>query len=361
MTTMTAELVPSVEPMHVVAETVAPRRRKRPATLANGDRVGAWRIERELGRGGMGAVYAAVHSGFGKRAALKICHGSVLGPTFTMETFLREARIVHMVDHPGVVDVFATGSYDKRPYLAMERLTGKTLGERLDEGPLPRAEAIDILLEICDVLQAAHTAGVIHRDLKLDNVFLLDSPGAGGRRVKLLDWGVARIQGEPDPMTGMVAGTLTYVAPDQIRGEDITPAADLYSLGVVAYMLLLGAPPFSSPSDLELIKMHLHECPPAPEKRWLDIPAPLARLMLALLAKQPGDRPSLDEVMRVLGDTRALLVPRRSLFSKLTVPPVPPVDVLGRPAPGFAMGNRVLGALVGFAALAASAATWLVG
>lgn len=358
MTTMTAELAPSVVP-HAMAPTTALRRR---ALLASGDRVGPWRIERELGRGGMGTVYAVVHAGFGKRAALKLCHGSVLGPTFTMETFLREARIVHMIDHPGVVDVFATGSFDKRPYLAMERLTGMTLGQRLDDGPLHHHEAIDILLEICDVLAAAHAAGVVHRDLKLDNMFLLDAPGAGGRRIKLLDWGVARIAGEPDPMTGMIAGTLTYVAPDQIRGEAITPASDLYSLGVVAYMLLLGVPPFSSPSDLALVKMHLHECPPPPEKYWVDIPAPLARTMLALLAKQPAHRPSLTEIVDVLTATRALLLPRRSLFSRVhKVPRVPPVDVLGRPAPLFASTNRVVGALLGVAALAASAATWIVG
>ena len=236
----------------------APKERPaRPAKLEPGQRVGAWRVEHELGRGGMGAVYAVTHNGFGKRAALKLCHASILGADFTAATFLREARIVHLVGHPGVCDVFATGTYDNRPYLAMERLAGVTLGALAARAELPRAAALELLIELCDVLAAAHDAGVVHRDLKLDNVFVLDELGAGGRRVKLLDWGVARILGELDPMRGMIAGTLTYVAPDQIRGDDVGPPADVYSLAVVAYQLLLDGPPFASCSDLELLQQHL--------------------------------------------------------------------------------------------------------
>lgn len=365
-TSLTADLAPIGSPAAVMQAVEAPvtprRRRKRAATLAFGDRIGPWRVEREIGRGGMGSVWAVVHNGFGKKAALKLCHASVLGPQFTMETFLREARIVHLVDHPGVVDVFATGTFERRPYLAMERLAGKTLGQRIDDAPLSRVDAIDYLLEICDVLASAHRAGIVHRDLKLDNVFVLDTPGAGGRRTKLLDWGVARILGEDDPMKGMIAGTLTYVAPEQIRGDEITTAADLYSLGVMAYMMLLGAAPFSSPSDLDLIKQHLHAPPPAPEGRWLDIPPALARLLVKLLSKDPAQRPSMEEVVTVLQDTRALLVPRKSLFGRIaTLPPLPPLDVLGRPAPLASGKHRVLGAAFGVVTLAASAAMWLVG
>src|SRR5205085_11112348 len=144
-----------------------------------GSRIGAWRIERELGRGGMATVYAVVHTRFGKRAALKLAHPAILGPKFTPQTFLREARIANLVDHPGVTEVFATGSYGGRPYLAMERLRGRSLGARLDDGELPHELALDVLIELCDVLEAAHTAGVIHGDLKVDNVFMLDEPGAG--------------------------------------------------------------------------------------------------------------------------------------------------------------------------------------
>src|SRR5262245_8974284 len=133
--------------------TTASRRRRRTA-LTPGARIGAWRIERELGRGGMATVYSVVHTRFGKRAALKLAHDGILGPQFTRETFLREARIANLVDHPGVTEVFATGSFAGRPYLAMERLRGRSLGALLEDGPLPHDSALDILLELCDVLAA---------------------------------------------------------------------------------------------------------------------------------------------------------------------------------------------------------------
>jgi serine/threonine-protein kinase len=249
----------------------------------------------------MASVHAVVHTKFGKRAAIKIAHRSVLGDQLSAATFLREARIVHAVDHPAVIDVFATGSNDGRPYMVMERLAGKSLGQRVDDGPpMPRREAIGYLLEMCDVLHAAHAAGIVHRDIKLDNIFVCDTPFADGRRVKLLDWGVARIDGEEDPFRGLIAGTLTYVAPEQIRGDTLTPAADVYSLAVLAYHLFCRRPPFSASNDLQLIHQHLRAEPPKPSIAWEDIPTELEDLLLRMLAKQPEDRPSLEEVERIL-------------------------------------------------------------
>jgi serine/threonine-protein kinase len=303
------------------------RKRRRPATLAAGMRIGAWRVERELGRGGMATVYAVVHRRFGKRAALKLAHRKVLGPQFTPETFLREARIANLINHHGVAEVFATGTYDGRPYLAMERLAGRSLGARLDDGALPRDEAFEILLELCDVLAAAHAAGVVHRDLKLDNVFLLDD--GEGRRIKLLDWGMARIAGEADPLRGLVAGTLAYVAPEQLRGDDVAPAADVYALAVLAYLLLLGGAPFASRSELELIHKHLHDVPPRPRARWPEIPPALDALLVAMLAKQPELRPALADVVHGLREAREQIRPRKRRWYE--PPELPPVDIIGRP------------------------------
>jgi eukaryotic-like serine/threonine-protein kinase len=264
--------------------------------LARSSRVSSWKVEGELGRGGMSSVHAVVHTKFGKRAAIKIAHRSVLGSGgMSAKTFWREARIVHAVDHPAVIDVFATGSYDSRPYLVMEKLVGTPLGRRVDQGPIPRREAIEILLELCDVLRAAHNAGVIHRDLKLDNVFVCATPFADGRRIKLLDWGVAYVEGEDDPFRGLIAGTLTYVAPEQIRGDALTGAADIYSLAVLAYHLLCRRPPFAGP-DLSLLQMHLRAEPPPPSMAWPDVPPELDRLLVRMLAKQADKRPSLDEI-----------------------------------------------------------------
>ena len=350
-TTMTIDLpVSGCEPPPVPAAAMRTRRRHRPASLAPGMRIGAWRNERELGRGGMATVYAVVHARFGKRAALKLAHRAVLGPQFTSETFLREARMANLINHPGVAEVFATGTYDGRPYLAMERLTGRSLGARLEDGPLPREEALEILGELCSVLDAAHTAGVTHRDLKLDNVFLLDEPGPGGRRTKLLDWGMARLAGEDDPLRGLIAGTLTYVAPEQFRSEDITPAADIYSLAVLAYLLLFGKAPFTASTDIDLIHCHLRDAPPSPRKLWAAIPAELEATLIAMLAKQPGDRPALAEVARALRNARNRL---RPLTLRWLAPPpvVPPRDVLGRPAvPVLATRpTRIAGAALGLA------------
>ncbi len=354
-----------------------PARRRRPTTLVPGARIGAWRIERELGRGGMATVYAVVHTRFGKRAALKLVHDGILGPQFTRETFLREARIANLVDHPGVTEVFATGSFAGRPYLAMERLRGQSLGALLErselgggdpdgsaggaggkaprgiDAPLPRDTAIDILLELCDVLAAAHAAGVVHGDLKVENVFVLDEPGAGGRRTKLLDWGIARIAGEDDPLRGIIAGTLTYVAPEQIRCDEITPAADVYALGVLGYRLLLGEPPFSASNDLDLIRKHLCGVPPTPRSKWPAIPAKLEAILLAMLAKQPAMRPSLAEVADVLRAVRRRIRPARRW---LAPPTRPTADVIGRPIFASLPGRsqRIAGAALGVALVIAS-------
>jgi serine/threonine protein kinase len=166
--TLTIDLPIALAPPPLPATARRHRRRSRPGTLTPGMRLGPWRIERELGRGGMATVYAAVHTRFAKRAAVKLAHREAIGPALTPEAFLREARMANLIDHPGAVEVFATGSYDGRPYLAMERLAGRSLGAVLDAGPLPRGEALGLLLELCDVLAAAHAAGVTHRDLKLD-------------------------------------------------------------------------------------------------------------------------------------------------------------------------------------------------
>jgi serine/threonine-protein kinase len=305
----------------------------------------------------MATVYAVVHTRFGKRAALKLVHDGILGPQFTRETFLREARIANLVDHPGVTEVFATGSFAGRPYLAMERLRGRSLGALLEDGPLPRDGAIDILLELCDVLAAAHAAGVVHGDLKVDNVFVVDpgpgQPGAGGRRTKLLDWGIARIAGEEDPLRGIIAGTLTYVAPEQIRCDEITPAADVYALGVLGYRLLLGEPPFRADSDLDLIRKHLCGVPPQPRSKWPAIPGPLEAILLAMLSKQPAARPSLAEVVEVLRAVRRRVRPPRRWLAPRSRPSA---DVIGRPILAGLPGRsqRVAGAALCVALVVAS-------
>jgi serine/threonine protein kinase len=348
----TMATVTSAEMVSFTPPAPTRRRRGRPDdALPVGSKVSSWRVEGELGRGGMASVHAVTHQKFGKRAAVKIAHRQVLSDEYSARTFLREARIVHKIDHPAVIDVFATGSFNGRPYLVMEKLDGHSLGHRVDHGLVARGEALEILLELCDVLRAAHAVGIVHRDLKLDNVFVCCDSFTAGRRIKLLDWGVAYVKGETDPFRGLIAGTLTYVAPEQIRGDELTPAADIYSLAVIAYHLLCRRPPFAARNDLDLINLHLRAVPPHAKTAWPTIPAALDELLVSMLAKDPAQRPSLDEVERVLRDmlteVAPATAPERTRFARGShagisldeldaavakpVKPALPVDVLGRP------------------------------
>jgi eukaryotic-like serine/threonine-protein kinase len=282
-----------------------------PEQLDKGFAVGPWIIEGVIGRGGMSTVYAVHHKEFGKRAALKLANTDVFGPRFTADRFLLEARVVNTVDHPNVIDVFDAGVIHERPYLVMERLRGETLGDRLERGPMDLSDITDVLLALCDILQTAHANGVVHRDLKLDNVFLARDRGRS--RIVLLDWGLATIAGE-DPLADMIAGTPHYVAPEQVKGEAVTPRSDIYSLGVLAYVLYLGAAPFDGETSGEILDRQLKDLPPPPNARWAEIPPALERLILKMLEKRPEDRPSMPEVVASL----------RTLRRRPAVPPPPP-------------------------------------
>jgi serine/threonine-protein kinase len=285
-----------------------------PDALAPGVRAGPWIVERELGRGGMGAVYAVVHEGIGKRAALKLMHQR-LAAGASAERILLEARVVNQVCHPNIVDIFETGALsDGRPYIVMERLEGVSLSHRADACKILPDQVIAILLQICDALIAAHAAGVIHRDLKLDNVFLIDNPEDPSLpRVKLLDWGIAKVI-SADPrhtVEGQLVGTPQYLAPEQARGAAVSPQTDVYSLGVMAYEMFLEQLPFEAETSAEIMAMHLRAIPPPPRELWPDIPPDLECLLLAMLAKDPHARPTTLAVVRALECVQRELIRRR--------------------------------------------------
>jgi serine/threonine-protein kinase len=339
---------------HVVSRPLRiTRRERRDDTLAPGDRVGGWCVEREIGRGGMSSVHAAVDTR-GARAAIKIAHRGALDEHLTARVFVREARVIDAVAHPATARVLATGSHDGRPYLALELLVGAPLGALVEVGRvMPRLQALDLLLELVDVLAAAHARGIIHRDVKLDNVFVTDAPH-DGPRVRLLDWGVAHVIGEADPFRGTIAGTLSYVAPEQILGDSIGPACDVYALAVVAYRLLCGRAPFIADRELAIVAQHLHNEPPRPRALRSSIPSDLDELFVAMLAKAPAARPSLDDVARVLraARERAAPTPTRRRWWQASARRG---DVLGRPAlpmPRLSLAwIAAAGALIGFAEL----------
>jgi eukaryotic-like serine/threonine-protein kinase len=305
-----------------------------PEILLPGAKAGPWVIERELGRGGMGAVYAVVHEDIGKRAALKVVHPRLLVPGFNTDRMLLEAKVVNQVGHPNIVDIFETGKLaDGRPYIVMERLFGHTLSVRADQCKLMPDLVIEILLQVCDALIAAHTAGIVHRDLKLDNVFLVDNPEEPAiPKVKLLDWGIAKVMSHDAKYTmeGQLMGTPQYLAPEQARGQPVSPQTDVYSLGVMAYELFLEQPPFEAETAAEVMAMHLRATPPPPCDLWPDIPPALQELLLAMLAKQPSKRPTMSEVTKRLGAVREEFARRRHVLPSARYPTAVPLEV---PAP----------------------------
>jgi serine/threonine-protein kinase len=327
--------------------------------LAPGAMAGPWRVERELGRGGMGVVYAVVHVEIGKRAALKLIHrrlGAAHG-----ERALIEARVVNRVAHPNIVDIFETGALpDGRPYIVMERLEGCSLAARARESKLTPLEVIAILGQAGSALVAAHDAGVIHRDLKTDNVFVVPDPQTGApTHVKVLDWGIAKEVGN-DPrhtLEGIVVGTPHYISPEQACGRPATDRSDVYSLGVVAFELFLDGLPFEAETVAEIMTMHLRNAPPLPRNLWPDIPHELEDLLLAMLGKDPVQRPCMRDVLQRLDEVAAGLTERRDRSgSQLALPTLRPVTAPLRRR----TVRRAAHAVFGAAALALTAMLMLV-
>jgi tRNA A-37 threonylcarbamoyl transferase component Bud32 len=272
-------------------------------SFAPGAMVGAYRIERRLGQGGAGTVYAAEEPAIKKRVAIKVLRRG-LGDDETMALrFEREARAVNEIHHPGIIDVFAAGRLDDgRPYLVMSLLEGASLREEIERlGRLPLAEAWRITRDVADALAAAHAAGVVHRDLKPDNVFLERAAGPDGTarppRVKVLDFGIAKVDTvDPgdEPMkltaTGVPLGTPAYMAPEQWWAAGVTAQTDQYALGVMLFEMLAGRPPFASQSFAELVHQHVHDPPPRLADVDAAVPEAVEALAARLLAKAPGDR-----------------------------------------------------------------------
>jgi serine/threonine protein kinase len=290
-----------------------------PAPVEPGERIGDYRIDRRIGEGGMGTVYEATNTVIQKKVALKILQTAGAG---AVERFLREARAACQIGHPNIVDVVSFGRMsDGRAYIVMELLVGENLEQRLSRGPLPLGEALDVLEPICRALQAAHEKGIVHRDLKPANVFLAQS--AGTTRLKLLDFGVAKLADRGDERVeqtreGAIIGTPRYMSPEQARGSTVDARADVYSLGVMAFEMFTGEPPFSTGAAMEIIAQHLDQAPPSPSSRAPNLLPAIDRLLLAMLAKKPDARPSLAEVMNVFAAARAPAIagpPSRRRFS----------------------------------------------
>lgn len=291
------------------------------------EHIACYRVLRKLGEGGMGVVFEAEHITIARRVAIKILHPQYATDKSTLTRFFNEARAVNLIDHPGLVQVLDYGQReeDGSSYFVMELLKGETLSARMrsTKAGLSVPRVLSIGRQIAAALAAAHSKGIVHRDLKLDNVMLVpDAEAAEGERVKILDFGIAKLVPDPDcgdvrTSTHAVMGTPAYMAPEQCRGANqVDDRADVYSLGVVLYELLVGRRPFVGRSSGELIGQHLFMAPPAVSQALPTVPFALDALVETLLRKDREQRPRMAEVARRLAEMSELYSSVRQPNSK---------------------------------------------
>lgn len=267
-----------------------------------GQRIGTYRIVRELGSGGMGSVYEAVHESSGQRVAIKLLLREHSTDPHVVTRFFGEARTASIINHPGLVHIHEHGvTPDGQAYLVMEFLDGQTLRRRLTDGPPLLSASLPVIQQAAQALAATHAKQIVHRDLKPDNLMLLpDAAAPGGMRVKLLDFGIAKIQDGAEGETtsqktqsGTLVGTPTYMSPEQCRGQaQIDGQSDVYSLGVIFYELLAGAPPFRAEALPDMLALHLYVTPRPLRDSLPQLPANLDTLIRRMLAKKPEERPT---------------------------------------------------------------------
>jgi len=277
-----------------------------------GQQLGEYLVRRYIGSGGMGVVYEGQHLTIGRRVAIKFIREELAADPHA-RGLLAEARAASAIRHHGIIDIFGFGQHPGLgQYLVMEYLEGRPLNELIQErAPLPLTQALMLLCEVLEALSAAHAEGVIHRDIKPNNIFVVRQSN-GTEHIKVLDFGLAKRSATPEGTTpqtnaGMLVGTPQYMAPEQVLGDAVGPRTDLYAVGVIAFELLTGRRPFPGRSTLELVNHHLNTAPPAPSS-LVQVPPEVDALVLRLLAKEPKQRPaSANEVAHQL---RALLQPR---------------------------------------------------
>ncbi|MCB9756778.1 MAG: serine/threonine protein kinase, partial [Myxococcales bacterium] len=285
-------------------------------------RIGRFTVTEQLGSGGMGVVYAARDEELDRKVAIKLLRSDQGDQgdqgDQARARLLREARAMARLSHPNVVTIHEVGSYDDQVFLAMEYLEGEDLAACLArERRLPWAEARALALQLCDALAAMHERGLVHRDIKPHNIFLVTPPGRSSTprrpRVKVLDFGIAKLTRadassvhSSSAAGGELVGTAAYIAPEQARAGAVDGRADIYAVGLVLYELLTGRVPFSAPTFMAVVSQHLSEPPPPPRAVApdADIPDDVERLILRCLEKQPDDRYA--DVHELLAALRAI-------------------------------------------------------
>jgi eukaryotic-like serine/threonine-protein kinase len=253
-----------------------------------------YRIKEPIGRGGMGVVYRVEHARIGKHMALKLLTGELTRDPRQVARFKREAQLVSKLSHPNTVQVFDFGASDGLVYLAMEYLKGEDLGHLIRRlGPLGVERTLKIVIQICSSLGEAHGKGMVHRDLKPENIIVTQGGDPDEDLIKVLDFGLAKLRegGELSEVTsrGAIVGTPYYMSPEQIRGDDVGPESDVYSLGALIYACLTGTVVFDASTPMGVLTKHLTELPESPSRRFPDlrIPSSVSQVVMSALEKDP--------------------------------------------------------------------------
>jgi eukaryotic-like serine/threonine-protein kinase len=283
---------------------------------------GRWVIRGFLGQGGMARVYLAEDAKTRERVAVKILGREHAGDRVTRERFLREIDVAAEIGHPNIARVLDAGHRkDGSPFLVIELLVGESLGERVRrERVLTEAFTLTVTRQVASALAATHAAGIIHRDVKPDNVFLTDDP-SGEPGVKVMDFGMAKLREGPVTQVGLTLGTLPYMAPEQALADPLDGRTDIYALGVMLFRMLTGKLPFDAPEDPLLVAQHLYVAPASPRSLRPDLDPRLEALILTAMRKMPGNRySSMDEVLE---DVERLLGMRggEPVFAPLRIEP----------------------------------------
>ncbi|MFW6051427.1 MAG: serine/threonine-protein kinase, partial [Myxococcota bacterium] len=263
---------------------------------------GRYEVRGRLGAGGMADVLSVRERGTGRELALKVLRPEVAAQPEAVERLRREASILASIAHPTLVSVEASGTLqDGRVFLAMERLHGETLRDRMRRGPMAPAELAPILERAAEGLSAAHQRGVLHRDLKPDNLFLCEGGTPDAPQVKILDFGVSKVLGQDHlTRTGQIVGTPRYMAPEQLTAErDLDARVDVYALGVIAYEALAGQPPFLASTPADLIVAVLHGVQVPLRSLRVDLPPGLEAVVMRAMHRDRETRmSSVDELAR---------------------------------------------------------------
>lgn len=262
-----------------------------------GMNLGDYTIETLVAKGGYAQVFRGVSNVDGQPVAIKVLHPELSGTGTAVARFLREAQVLARLNHPNIVKILSAGETTTSPYIVMEWLPGHTLADELDRrGRFSLAELLGVFEEMCSALATAHAAGVVHRDIKPSNIVVIQD--GDWFHSKLVDFGIARLvdgehQGEAGRLgltvTGTVIGTPTYMAPEQLLGQKVDEKSDIYSLGLIAFQLLVGQPPFHADGHAEISEQHLFV--PAPRvSSSRPVPAAVDAVIARCLAKRPADR-----------------------------------------------------------------------